>query len=465
MSYHRLLTHRGYKTHKWVEYFLTICGTLALEGGPIFWVATHRIHHQKSDHEGDPHTPREGTFWAHMGWILTGEATAPRHRGARALRARSQQGHVPRLALQRGTGCRNVVVGLALLAFGGIPYVLWGIFFRTTFGLHATWLVNSATHLWGSRRFKTRDDSTNNWWVALLTFGEGWHNNHHAHPVSARHGLAWYELDLNWIGISTLQAARPGLGHQGRQDRAAGAVRRKRPHDDAEEAVARARSVEPVRGRTRRPFRLTPGFRPTLDSPRMPVTRRQKAIAFFVALCVLLVAAAVSLNIGWILINGRRARAARPRHHHLRASSSPASSSTRCSWCCEIRRNEEHDSFINAVTHELKTPIASIRLYLETLQSRDVERRAAARVLRHHAGRRRPAAPHRRSGAEGRRRRGRSRKARRTRAGRHGGAGARMRRHSRARGITSQPTPIALESHDAATADRQRRRRGAAHGR
>jgi sn-1 stearoyl-lipid 9-desaturase len=99
----------------------------------------------------------------------------------------------------------QVVVGLALLAYGGIPYVLWGTFFRTTFLLHATWLVNSATHIWGSRRFKTRDDSTNNWWVALLSFGEGWHNNHHAHPVSARHGLAWYEFDMNWIAINVLK--------------------------------------------------------------------------------------------------------------------------------------------------------------------------------------------------------------------------------------------------------------------
>ena len=100
----------------------------------------------------------------------------------------------------------NVVVGIGLLAYGGIPYVLWGIFFRTTAGLHATWLVNSATHKWGSRRFHTHDDSTNNWWVALLTFGEGWHNNHHAHPTSARHGLAWYEVDINWMGISVLRA-------------------------------------------------------------------------------------------------------------------------------------------------------------------------------------------------------------------------------------------------------------------
>src|SRR5438477_591973 len=91
-----------------------------------------------------------------------------------------------------------LLAALILYFVGGIPSVLWGIFFRTTVGVHQTWLVNSATHIWGSRRFTTRDDSTNNWWVALLTFSEGWHNNHHAHPVSARHGPAWYELVMNW---------------------------------------------------------------------------------------------------------------------------------------------------------------------------------------------------------------------------------------------------------------------------
>jgi fatty-acid desaturase len=204
MGYHRLLTHRGYKTPKWVEYFLTICGTLALEGGPIFWVATHRIHHQYSDREGDPHSPREGTYWAHMGWIFTGKAM---HHDTAVLRR-----YVPDLgkdklhvALTTWHWVPQVVVGLALLVYGGLPYVLWAVFFRTVFGLHATWAVNSATHLWGSRRFKTRDDSTNNWLVALFTFGEGWHNNHHAHPVSMRHGLAWYELDLNYLGIKTLE--------------------------------------------------------------------------------------------------------------------------------------------------------------------------------------------------------------------------------------------------------------------
>jgi fatty-acid desaturase len=92
-----------------------------------------------------------------------------------------------------------------LFAIGGWPLVLWGIFLRVTFGLHATWLVNSATHMWGRRRFAIRDDSRNNWWVALITFGEGWHNNHHAHPTSIRHGLAWYEIDHSWILVNILK--------------------------------------------------------------------------------------------------------------------------------------------------------------------------------------------------------------------------------------------------------------------
>jgi len=211
MSYHRLLTHRGYRTPKWVEYFLTWCATLALEGGPIFWVATHRIHHQHSDQEGDPHSPRDGKWWAHMGWILTGKSM---HHDTTTL-AR----YVPDLAkdkfhvwITKYHYVPMIVLGVMLFAIGGLPFLLWGVFFRTVIGLHTTWLVNSATHSWGSRRFITRDLSTNSWWVALLTFGEGWHNNHHAHPVSARHGLKWYEIDFNWYGIWAL--AKLGLARQ-----------------------------------------------------------------------------------------------------------------------------------------------------------------------------------------------------------------------------------------------------------
>ncbi len=181
-----------------------MCATLALEGGPIFWVATHRIHHQFSDKEGDPHSPRDGKWWAHVGWILVGKSM--HHDTTTPSR------YVPDLAkdkfhvwITKYHFVPMIVLGVILLAIGGLPFLMWGIFFRTVFGLHTTWLVNSATHVWGSRRFQTRDDSTNSWWVALFSFGEGWHNNHHAHPVSARHGLAWYEVDLNWYGIWTMQ--------------------------------------------------------------------------------------------------------------------------------------------------------------------------------------------------------------------------------------------------------------------
>jgi len=204
MGFHRLLTHRAYKVPKLLEYFITLCATLALESGAINWVVTHRIHHAHTDAPGDPHTPRDGGWWAHMGWILRG--TAQRYDQETLAR------YAPDLVKDRFHVWLNkwywlplVVLGAALLAFGGWAYLMWAVFFRVTFNLHATWLVNSATHMWGSRRFATRDDSKNNWWVALLTFGEGWHNNHHAHPTAARHGLAWYEIDLNWWGIRTLQ--------------------------------------------------------------------------------------------------------------------------------------------------------------------------------------------------------------------------------------------------------------------
>jgi stearoyl-CoA desaturase (delta-9 desaturase) len=204
MGYHRLLTHRSYKAPKWLEYSLAVCGTLALEGSPIFWVATHRAHHKYADKYGDPHTPREGKWWAHIVWMLVGNASH--------CRLDECSRYAPDMVrdpfyvwLSRFHYVPLVVVAILLAVFGGLPFVLWGVFFRVSVGMHATWLVNSATHLWGRRRFETRDDSRNNWWVALLTFGEGWHNNHHAHPASARHGLAWYELDITWIEIWLLR--------------------------------------------------------------------------------------------------------------------------------------------------------------------------------------------------------------------------------------------------------------------
>jgi fatty-acid desaturase len=204
MGYHRLLTHRGYRVPKLIEYFLVTCGSLALEGGPIQWVVTHRIHHAHTDRTGDPHTPRDGGWWAHIGWILHG--TAQDHDAATIKR------YAPDIVNDRYYNWLNryyyvplIVLSVLLLVLGGWSVLLWGTFLRTTLSLHATWFVNSATHMWGRKRFETGEDSTNSWWVALLTFGEGWHNNHHAYPTSARHGLRWYEIDINWLGIWALQ--------------------------------------------------------------------------------------------------------------------------------------------------------------------------------------------------------------------------------------------------------------------
>jgi len=204
MGYHRLHTHRSYKVPLWLEYFFAVCGSLTLEGGPIFWVATHRLHHQFSDQPGDPHSPRDGAFWSHVGWILFGETN---HNNTKLMSK-----YAPDLARHRFYIWLNdyhwipvTVTGLAMLAIGGLPMMLWGTMFRVVFGLHATWAVNSATHIWGARRFNTRDDSRNTWWVAIISFGEGWHNNHHAHPTSARHGLAWYEFDPSWLLVKALR--------------------------------------------------------------------------------------------------------------------------------------------------------------------------------------------------------------------------------------------------------------------
>ena len=205
MGYHRLHTHRSYWVPLWLEYFFAVCGALTLEGGPIFWTAVHRVHHQKSDQQGDPHSPRDGAWWSHVGWIMIGET---KHNNTRVMAK-----YAPDLAKDRFYVWLNnyhwvpMVALTVILAFaGGWSMVMWGICMRVVCGLHATWLVNSATHMWGGRRFETHDDSRNNWWVALITFGEGWHNNHHAHPASARHGLAWYEVDHSWILIKLLKA-------------------------------------------------------------------------------------------------------------------------------------------------------------------------------------------------------------------------------------------------------------------
>ena len=200
LGYHRLLTHRSFKAPKWLEYFLTTLGTMALQNEAYKWVATHRMHHQFTEQPRDPHSTRPGFWWAHIGWIFFG--TAQDHTEANFKK------YVPDLLKDKGQALIAkyfylpiIVSAILFYAVGGWSMVLWGVVVRVIFGWHTTWFVNSLSHLFGKRRFETTDDSTNNWFVAILTFGEGWHNNHHAHPTSARHGMAWYEFDMNWITI------------------------------------------------------------------------------------------------------------------------------------------------------------------------------------------------------------------------------------------------------------------------
>lgn len=207
LTYHRLLTHRSFRVPRWFEYFLAIIGCLACQSGPITWVTAHRLHHMKSDQTGDPHSPIHGFFWAHMGWCMV--------RNPPIEGPANQRKFAPDLA---NDGIMNLInkthiIWTFLLAgflyiVGGWPFVVYGIFVRAVLVYHSTWLVNSAAHIWGYRTYKSTDRSTNLWWVALLTYGEGWHNNHHSFQYSARHGLKWWEFDITYLMIKFLKWVR-----------------------------------------------------------------------------------------------------------------------------------------------------------------------------------------------------------------------------------------------------------------
>jgi stearoyl-CoA desaturase (delta-9 desaturase) len=204
LGWHRLLTHRSFAVPKWLEYLLTTVGTMSIQDSPDKWVATHRIHHQFTETEDDPHSTRSGFFWAQVGWVLLG--TAQDHDAATLRR------YVPDLMkdpvhvlISRFYFLPIIVSAVLLFLIGGWSMIAWGVFARVVVGWHTTWFVNSLSHLYGKRPHLTNDASTNNWFVAILTFGEGWHNNHHAFPASARHGIEWHQFDLNWITIRILE--------------------------------------------------------------------------------------------------------------------------------------------------------------------------------------------------------------------------------------------------------------------
>ena len=202
-GFHRYLTHRGMLLPQWLNYFIVFCGTLACQNGPLKWVAQHRMHHEGSDTDDDPHNVRRGFWWSHIGWMCY-----DRHKFDNVDRMRKYTQDINRDTfyqfLDKYFIHIQIALGIIFFLLGGISWVVWGIFVRLVLVYHATWLVNSACHLWGYTNYSINDRSKNNWWVALLTFGEGWHSNHHKFPRSTKHGLKLYELDLTYCLIYSL---------------------------------------------------------------------------------------------------------------------------------------------------------------------------------------------------------------------------------------------------------------------
>jgi stearoyl-CoA desaturase (delta-9 desaturase) len=204
VGFHRLLTHRSFKTSMWFEYLLSIFGTLALQKSPIKWVAVHRKHHRYTDKEDDPHTTDlevgGGFWWAHIGWLLVKD---PNLRSKEFVEeyASDLEKYKFQNWLDRFEWLPITALGVALFLFIGIKGVLFGVFLPVVANWHFTFLINSLTHYYGYRTYDTRDKSTNILWLFPFTFGECFHNTHHKFPTSVRHGLKWWEIDMNWYAI------------------------------------------------------------------------------------------------------------------------------------------------------------------------------------------------------------------------------------------------------------------------
>jgi stearoyl-CoA desaturase (delta-9 desaturase) len=225
VGFHRLLTHRSFACPRRLEHALAVLGACCWQGTPLSWAAAHRKHHQYSDEADDPHSPRSGFFWSHMGWFLVYDPAlynlTTYDRYARDLIQDRFYKWLERPRVGRnvqrvqwaaffiaGALVGALTTGTALGAARlGLSWLVWGVFVRTVAVWHITWSVNSVTHLWGYRNFPTPDDSQNNWLVGLISNGEGWHNNHHAEPRSAAHGRRWWELDVSYLTIRALERA------------------------------------------------------------------------------------------------------------------------------------------------------------------------------------------------------------------------------------------------------------------
>jgi stearoyl-CoA desaturase (Delta-9 desaturase) len=206
-GFHRLLAHRSFRTSRTLQFVLALAGSLAIQGGPLWWVSHHRSHHRHTDAPDDVHSPVTRGFWqSHMGWMMSAAAFQENGANARDLHRFPeikwlQRFYVPLIVLQ-GVLLYGLGAGLdaAFPHWGtsGAQMLVWGLFVSTVLTWHITFAVNSVCHTWGGRPHPTGDASTNNVLIGVLAYGEGWHNNHHMYPFSARHGLEWWQLDITW---------------------------------------------------------------------------------------------------------------------------------------------------------------------------------------------------------------------------------------------------------------------------
>jgi len=199
-GYHRYFAHRGYRTGRVFQFVLAFLGCTAVQKGPLWWAGGHRHHHRYSDRDEDMHSPRHGFWWSHQGWIFDGrfDDTDPSKIPDFA--------RFPELVwLNRWHVVPPLMLAVALYALGGLQALVWGFAISTTLLWHATYSINSLAHRWGRQVYETGDDSRNNLWLALLTLGEGWHNNHHRYPASARNGFTRWELDVTYGILRALE--------------------------------------------------------------------------------------------------------------------------------------------------------------------------------------------------------------------------------------------------------------------
>jgi fatty-acid desaturase len=224
IGYHRLLTHRGFRCPKWLERAFALLGVCALQDSPVRWVAVHRIHHQHSDTGADPHSPLVSFSWGYLGWVVFKNRRL-RKRVTLARYAKDVLRDPLYAWLHHHRAWMYVYAAHAVLFFGagylagwllrgtpagalqfGLSVLVWGVVVRTVYIWHVTWAANSVAHRWGYRNYETDENSRNNWFIALLTNGEGWHNNHHAYQQSAKVGHRWWEIDLLYWTLLLLQA-------------------------------------------------------------------------------------------------------------------------------------------------------------------------------------------------------------------------------------------------------------------